>query len=95
MSTFPPNFGIDHERWRLYTCSDCHPDNYDEESGDPKYETAYQVVLPFEKIPTSEGRQYNPENPESACPIQYCPRCGGYLSLGADAEVRVERVRSR
>jgi hypothetical protein len=82
--------GLSHERWRLYTCSDCHPDNWDNEEDDgPKYGTAYQVVLPFERVASDEGGMYNPENHESSCPLNFCPRCASYLSLLADDEVRV------
>jgi hypothetical protein len=80
-----------HERWRLYTCSDCHPDYADAE--DEPYETPYQVALPFVEVPDEDDPEamYDPSIRETACPINNCPRCGGYLSLLAEDEVRVVR----
>lgn len=73
---------IHHERWRLFTCSDCDPSMADDDDDAKQYDKPYQVALPMEDI---DG--YSMAAHDVSCPINTCPRCGSHLSLCSDTEV--------
>jgi hypothetical protein len=76
-----------HTEYALWACSDCHPDTWDEDSGEERYELPYEVVLPVDGAVVAEAKR------EPVCPLDRCPRCQSHLSLLFEKRVRVERAR--
>jgi hypothetical protein len=87
------HIGIRGGRWAVFTCADCHPDNWEEESGDPQFDEPYQVAIPVETISDGTGHFFDPSKPEVACPIDNCPRCGSRLSMVHQGFAELTEVR--
>ena len=76
-----------HEEYKIFTCSDCHPDYDDPKDTESEhYEKPYEVILPMNEGGVT-GRA------DESCPVDNCPRCGSYLSMCSDSIVKVELVR--
>lgn len=75
-----------YDTYRIFRCSDCDPDYYDEDTpDDERYDGPYEIILPI------DGQLVTGAVDESS-PIGDCPRCGSHLSMCTDTEVTVTRT---